>query len=99
MYIKKFYIKNYRAITKELEIEIEKQSLIPIIGVNECGKTTILNAIFAFDFSNDSLNEKGKHLQDIKNLYSTQSGDSIISALIAISKDEINNFIKERIKK
>ncbi len=94
MHIKKFYIKNYRAITQELEIDIEKQSLLPIIGVNECGKTTILNAIFAFDFSNDSLNEKGKHLQDIKNLYSTHSGESIISALVSISKDEINNFIK-----
>ncbi|TGK38472.1 hypothetical protein EHQ13_16330 [Leptospira gomenensis] len=95
MHITKFLLKNYRAITSEVSVSLEKQSLIPIIGVNECGKTTILNAIFAFDFNNDSLNDKGKHLQDTKNLYKTQAAAPLISAEIEIDQDEIDNFIKE----
>ncbi|MGJ4754748.1 AAA family ATPase [Leptospira kmetyi] len=94
MHITKFYIENYRAITDRIEISIDKESLIPIIGVNECGKTTILNAIFAFDYSNDSLNENGKHLKDVKNLYNTNSFDPLIGASITISEEEIKNFLK-----
>ncbi len=45
----KFWIRNYRAITGPLEVDVARTPLVPIIGVNECGKTTILSAIFAFD--------------------------------------------------
>jgi predicted ATP-dependent endonuclease of OLD family len=48
MNVKHFSIKNYRAI-KEIDISL-RYSLIPIIGINESGKTSILQAILAFDF-------------------------------------------------
>lgn len=49
----KFIIKNYRAITNPIEIDIKKNKLVPLIGTNESGKTTILQAIYAFDYAND----------------------------------------------
>lgn len=60
---------------------------MPIIGVNECGKTTILQAIFAFDHTNDDLID-GRHLQDTANLYTTESAPAIIGAEMIISKRE-----------
>ena len=52
MKYKKFRIKNYKAI-KDLTIELDNQNLVPIIGLNETGKSSILQAIFAFDCYND----------------------------------------------
>lgn len=48
MKYQKFIIKNYRAISEEIEIDLKKSSLLPIIGVNECGKTTILHCEILF---------------------------------------------------
>lgn len=95
MRFKKFILQNYRAITGPLEIDLEKQSLIPIIGVNECGKTTILHAIFAVDFYNDSLNDNGRHLKDTSNLYRTSSPPSIITAEIELSEEEFVDRLAE----
>ena len=53
MLYKSFRIQNYKAI-KDLEIELDEQRLTPIIGLNETGKSTILQAIFAFDYYNDT---------------------------------------------
>ena len=94
MKYKKFIIKKYRAIKDPLEINLEKSSLIPIIGINECGKTTILQAIFAFDFLNDSLNN-GIHLESFENLYDPSSQEGVISAEIEISWDEIKKVLNE----
>ncbi|HEX5702918.1 MAG TPA: AAA family ATPase [Pyrinomonadaceae bacterium] len=88
MRFRKFTIQNYRAITGPLVIDLHKQSLTPIIGVNECGKTTILHAIFAFDFFNDSLNDNGRHLKDTTNLYRTSSPPPRITAEIELSEEE-----------
>jgi len=66
---------------------------MPIIGINECGKTTVLNAIFAFDEVNDSWN-KGAHLNGIHNLYTTEVEDAIIESTIEISEDELLDVIK-----
>ncbi|MDE8340256.1 AAA family ATPase, partial [Erysipelothrix rhusiopathiae] len=41
----------------------------PIVGMNESGKTTIIEAIYAFDNGNDELNN-GSHVNEIKNQYS-----------------------------
>ncbi len=71
MRYKKFIIRNYRAITGPLVIDLDKKSLVPIIGINESGKTTILHAIYAFDCFNDKFNEGGRHLEDTVNLYRT----------------------------
>jgi len=80
----KFIIENYRAITGPLVLDIHKNSLTPIIGINECGKTTILHAIFALDWMNDKLN-RGRHLEDVSNLYELGTQDSIICAEIELT--------------
>lgn len=67
----KFTIENYKGIGGPLDVDLHKTSLMPIIGVNECGKTTILQAIFSFDYFNDSFNETIRHLEDVHNLYTT----------------------------
>lgn len=84
----KFRINNYRAITGSMEINLGRDSLIPIIGVNESGKTTILHALFAFDFYNDHLNDNGRHIRDIHNLYQTSERSATISADIELTQDD-----------
>jgi predicted ATP-dependent endonuclease of OLD family len=72
-----------------------ESSLLPIIGVNESGKTTILHALFAFDLYNDNSNDNGRHLKDISNLYRTSSEPATVAADIAITKDELLAFVHE----
>lgn len=82
-----FTIKNYRAITEPLQVVIGKNSLVPIIGVNESGKTTILHAVFAFDHQNDIASE-GVHLSDTENLYTRNAPNPTVTATIAVDYDE-----------
>lgn len=91
----KFRIEHYRAITGAMEINLDKNSLIPIIGVNESGKTTILHAIFAFDFHNDHLNDNGRQLQDIHNLYETTQSPAVISAEISLTPQEFLTALED----
>lgn len=83
MQFKRFIIRSYRAITGPLEIDVAGNPLIPIIGVNECGKTTILNAILAFDKYADNLNG-GRQLEDTHNLYGTAPSLPVVSAEISL---------------
>ena len=92
MKYRKFIISNYRAITGPLEVNVEKNSLTPIVGVNESGKTTILHAIFAFDFYNDNLND-GRHLKDISNLYALSSKPATIAAEVATTTHELKTVL------
>lgn len=95
MKYKKFIIHNYRAISDNLVIDIENNRLLPIIGINESGKTSILYAIFSFDYYNDSLNN-GRHLENVVNLYETsETATAAVSAEIEISKDEIIELLNE----
>jgi len=84
----RFVINNYRAISGPLEIDVEKRSLTPIIGINESGKTTILHAIFAFDSLNDKLND-GRHLRDTANLYRTAPLPSSVQAELEVSRSDL----------
>jgi energy-coupling factor transporter ATP-binding protein EcfA2 len=95
MRYKKFVISNYRGITNPIEINLDKNSLIPIIGINECGKTTILNAIYAFDNLNDEHNATFKHLNDISNLYQDISEPCRLSAVIELNKDNLKQRLKQ----
>jgi len=61
----KFIIKNYKAID-ELTVNLSK-NVIPLIGLNESGKTSILQAILAFDKDKDNLLD-GLHV-NTKNKY------------------------------
>jgi hypothetical protein len=86
-------IRNYRAITGPLEVNVDGESLTPIVGVNESGKTTILHAICAFDYYNDALNNDGRHLKDTTNLYRTSSPPAVIEAVIEMSKSDISEAL------
>lgn len=95
MQYRKFTVRNYKAISSPLEIDLRKQSLTPIIGINECGKTTILKAIFAFDYFNDRANSTIRHLEDTQNLYSAGSSLAAeVSAEISITWDEFSRIVK-----
>lgn len=89
MLYKKFVIKKYRAI-KEIEVPIKKD-ITPLIGINESGKTSILNGILAFDKTKDnSLN--GNHLI-YKNRYENQTEDCEIDAHVLLENEEEFNSI------
>lgn len=91
-----FTIKKYRAIEKDLIVSLEKHRLVPIIGINECGKTTILRAIFAFDYHNDSFDKNIHHLEDVNNLYKAgQKNEAKISAQIKISWQEFKKILND----
>ncbi len=88
-----FTIKNYRAIVGPLVIDVSKPYLTPIVGVNESGKTTILQAIFAFDCLNDELNDDGHQLRDTSNLYRTTSPAATIAARVSLTRVELNKLL------
>ncbi|HKJ82117.1 MAG TPA: AAA family ATPase [Ignavibacteriaceae bacterium] len=94
MKYKRFIIENYKGITNAIEIDVEKSTLIPLIGINECGKTTILNAIFAFDFMNDWQNETYGQLNDVINLYKITNDDCLITAIIELNKKDLKKSLK-----
>ena len=80
----KFLIKNYKAI-EELSINL-KRNVIPIIGVNESGKTSILQAILAFDKDKDNL-LGGLHTIP-KNKYKTIQSPCEIKAYLIIEDEK-----------
>ena len=79
-----FIIKNYKAI-QELTVNVGN-SIIPLIGINESGKTTILHAILAFDKSKDSLMD-GFHVNP-KNRYLTRQSDCELTTCIEFEGSE-----------
>jgi AAA15 family ATPase/GTPase len=92
-----FEIENYRAITDTVRVDLSRSSLVPIVGINECGKTTVLQAIFCFDFVNDSEYE-GRHLTNIKNLYRTDDPEEPViraelSVTQAVLRDAYHNAV------
>jgi len=95
MRYRRFVIKNYRAIVGPMEVRFDRGSLTPIIGVNESGKTTILHAIFAFDLFNDDLNEGGRHLKDVSNLYRSSSPPAVVEAEVETTPSELRRIFAE----
>jgi|GEM_PF-517551 len=96
MKYEKYIIKNYRAIRGPLVINLSAR-LVPLVGVNECGKTTILQAIFCFDHNNDQENE-GRHLSSLDNLYETTSmGVPTVSAIISCKRTNITGVVDAQI--
>ena len=49
MKFEKFIIHSYKAIKNDLTIDLSNEKVMAFIGLNECGKSTILKAITAFD--------------------------------------------------
>lgn len=96
MEYKEFILEKYRAVNQPITIKVDENKLFCIIGENECGKSTILQGIYAFDYSNDAMTQ-GVHLKDVGNLYNIGDNNiAKIKALISIkdSKSQINEIIK-----
>jgi len=93
MRYKSFEIIRYKAINKKLLIKFNyKNKIIPIIGINECGKTTILKSILAFDYCNDKQNNS-EHIKEVVNLYMPNLQDTEKPAEIkaTISLEDLND--------
>lgn len=83
MKYKSFTIHNYKAIKEDLTIDLTKDNMLALIGLNECGKSTILKAILAFDYYADEKYKGQNHLVDLPNYYDdSMEGKFKISALI-----------------
>lgn len=91
-----FEISNYKGIIKT-NVQI-REGLTPFIGVNESGKSTVLEAIASFDKANDSLYE-GHFINNelIKCKFNRRKSPKII-AEIYLDKSETENFIKKLFK-
>ena len=89
MKYKKFRIRNYKAI-KDLTIELDNQNLVPIIGLNETGKSSILQAIFAFDCFNDK-QYSGEFINYdyIKNKFENKQNPIIEAEIENINKNDL----------
>lgn len=83
MRFRKFTIRNYRAVDYT-EVPVG-HTLIPLVGINESGKTSILQAILAFDRLSDKVNA-GAHLQ-FKNKYRIGEQACTISADVLIDRE------------
>ncbi len=85
MIYKNFKIENFKGID-EVDINLEKDELILLLGLNESGKTTILKAIEAFDYLNDpSEDHKSKFFTSIRKKSDVSSNKSAtITATIEI---------------
>jgi predicted ATP-dependent endonuclease of OLD family len=98
MQYRRFFINHYRAIKNT--IVTLNGNLIPIIGVNESGKTSILHAILSFDKRKDDyIIEKvgGEHL-DSNNMYEfdKKQEQCVVKAEVNFeSEDEINSICDE----
>jgi len=91
MQFQKFIIKGYRAI-EHTEVSISN-NLIPIIGVNESGKTTILQAILAFDRMSDTT-QRGEHLRYQNRYNLSEKQRATISAEVLVEDEkEIEKII------
>jgi predicted ATP-dependent endonuclease of OLD family len=80
-----FRIQNFKGI-KDVEIDLVKNNLVLLLGLNESGKTTILKAIECFNFLNDPeqvFNPKFFH--SIRKKADVNSNDTaLVTALIKI---------------
>lgn len=102
MRYEKFIIEQYKGIYKPLEINITKSDsppIIPIIGTNESGKSSILYACLAFDHRNDKYDSTIGHLKDCQtNLYIPEKAwTPTITVHLECSSTFIDIFNKEHV--
>ncbi len=89
----KFIVRNYKSVIDPIEIDLQKNSILPIIGVNEAGKTTLLEGILAFDKFNDSSNS-GRHLIDFENFYTLSDSPALITAHISCDPNWVYSYLE-----
>lgn len=84
----KFDIKNFKGID-EVSVNLVKNDLVLLLGLNESGKSTILKAIECFDYLNDPPKEENaKYFQNIRNKSKVGSNkEVVITATINIESN------------
>lgn len=93
MQFRKFSIHQYRAVD-QAEVPVGNR-LIPLVGINESGKTSILQAILSFDRLSDNYGG-GKHL-DFKNKYIVGEHECVITADVVIDSEHDLDSISEKL--
>lgn len=88
MKYKRFLLKNYKAI-ENVEVNLSR-NVIPLIGVNESGKTSILHGILAFDKDKDHVID-GEHLL-VKNKYLTNTKQKACELVAGVLIEGLNEF-------
>lgn len=90
MDLKKIKIKNYKGI-KEADIDLSDGNIFPIVGINESGKTTILEAI---NFINNNTKMKNTEITDIipSDLKANFNDDISVEYIFQLTEDEIKNI-------
>ena len=88
MRLERISIRSYKAID-DISIRFNKR-LIPIVGVNEAGKTTILEALLAFSPFNDDYAD-GSHL-DPTNIYTGMSNAEITAEIILEDGNDLTDI-------
>lgn len=94
MIYKNFLIENFKGINK-VSINLVKNDLVLLLGLNESGKTTILKAVETFDYLNDlSDNYKDDFFRSIRNKSDVNSNiPAKITATIELDENiEIDQF-------
>lgn len=92
MQYKRFVIREYRAIDSAT-IAVGNR-LIPLIGVNESGKTSILKAILCFDRESDKQNGR-EHLEYQNNYKTTDHNCSITAEIVIDPKTDLDSVVAE----
>jgi AAA15 family ATPase/GTPase len=87
-----FHIKNYKAI-EDLLIVLNN-TLIPLIGINESGKTSILQAILAFDKTKDNYLD-GSHLNPKNRYKRTQEPCKLVASVLIEDENEFDSIGRE----
>ena len=100
MRYKNFQIENYKGI-KELTIDLDLKpdyKIFTLIGLNESGKTTILEAMNDFEFE---VLESERHLLIPKSAAGGFTGNTLIKATLIITEDDktkIKKFVMSKVK-
>ncbi|OGD56170.1 hypothetical protein A2V71_04420 [Candidatus Berkelbacteria bacterium RBG_13_40_8] len=93
MKYKRFHIEKYKALVNSDLTVISKP--VPIIGVNESGKSSALEAIAHFDLRNDNF-ITGKGWKFL-NRYKPEDNEFCVSADIEITQSELEEIINKHI--
>ncbi len=84
----KFQIKNFKAI-RNATVDLSKEGLVLLLGINESGKTSVLRAIETFDHVNDleDQTQRARFIKSIRNKKELNS-QATISAELVLEKGD-----------
>lgn len=105
MRYKKFRIQNYKGI-KDTTVDLSSQTnanVFALVGLNESGKTTVLEAIHSFspDYRTKQIvgeSESGEGYENIvpRHKFSTFTGDIVVSAVLILDKSDKEYIARNR---